>query len=161
MKQKRPRYFTPHYITHGILTIHSFFLPPPNHLICMLHYYYPIYYIRYFTAGWSQASSQNSENLAQSAFQFSQSQSLGLAGYYQSEKQNAQSMKLAFLQDCKNREMAWRVTVRESLRDELLNQFNQYNILILVDTIALGFVFSNVNPDGALRKFIFMKSSQT
>jgi hypothetical protein len=44
--------------------------------------------------------------------------------------------------------MAWRAEVRESLRDELGNQNNRFNIIMLCDTVCLGCVFNLVAGEG-------------
>lgn len=105
---------------------------------------------RFFTAQMAQASYQNSENMAQAAQQHSQGQALGMMSYYQSEKMNSQQIRLSMLQDERAYEMQWRSVVRDMIRDELENRLNQYDALLLVDAIAIGFVYALVNPDGAL-----------
>ncbi|KAL3909399.1 MAG: hypothetical protein SGILL_008103 [Bacillariaceae sp.] len=99
---------------------------------------------RLWTADWAEASVRHGEACMQSAQQHAESQAMSMATYYQSEKLNRQGIKLARDQDSRAYEMAWRAEVRESLRDELANQYNRFNIVMLCDTVCLGCVFSLV-----------------
>lgn len=103
---------------------------------------------RLWTADWSEASIRHGESSLQSAQQHAESQALALATYYQAEKLAALGLKLARDQDSRAYEMAWRAEVRESLRDELINQNSRYNIIMLCDTVCLGCVFTLV-ADGS------------
>lgn len=73
---------------------------------------------------------------------------MATATYFQAEKLASQAIKLARDQDGRAYEMAWRAEVRESLRDELTNQNNRFNIVMLCDTVCLSCVFSLV-ADGS------------
>jgi hypothetical protein len=99
---------------------------------------------RLWTADWAEASVRHGEACMQSAQQHAESQAMAMAAYYQAEKLASQGIKLARDQDSRSYEMAWRAEVRESLRDELANQYNRFNIVMLCDTVCLGCVFSLV-----------------
>jgi hypothetical protein len=108
---------------------------------------------RLWTADWAESSVRHGEACMQSAQQHAESQAMAMATYYQAEKLARQGIKLARDQDSRNYEMAWRAEVRESLRDELANQFNRFNIVMLCDTVCLSCVFSlvaagNTVPEG-------------
>jgi hypothetical protein len=103
---------------------------------------------RLFTAQWAQASYQYGEALAQSAQQHCEDMALARMAVLQAEKINSQQMKLARDQDSRSYEMTYRTEVRESLRDELTNQFNRYNIVMLCDTVCLGCVYGLVVEGG-------------
>ncbi|KAL7539415.1 hypothetical protein ACHAWF_006400 [Thalassiosira exigua] len=96
---------------------------------------------RLWAADWAENSIRHGEQCMQSAQQHAESQAMAHAAYYQSEKLALQGIKLARDQDCRAYEMAWRSEVRESLRDELANQHNRFNIVMLCDTVCLGCVF--------------------
>jgi hypothetical protein len=81
---------------------------------------------RLWTADWAEASVRHGESTMQSAQQHAEAQAMAMASYYQAEKLASQSIKLTRDQDSRNYEMAWRSEVRESLRDELGNQYNRY-----------------------------------
>lgn len=99
---------------------------------------------RLWTADWADASVRHGEQCMQSAQQHSEAQALASAAYFQSEKIASQGFKLARDQDSRAYEMSWRAEVRESLRDELVNQNNRFNIIMLCDTVCLSCVFSLV-----------------
>jgi len=99
---------------------------------------------RLWTADWAEASVRHGEACMQSAQQHAEAQAMAMAAYYQAEKLASQGIKLARDQDSRAYEMAWRAEVRESLRDELANQYNRFNIVMLCDTVCLGCVFSLV-----------------
>ncbi|KAG7362822.1 PH domain containing protein [Nitzschia inconspicua] len=99
---------------------------------------------RLWTADWAEASVRHGESIMQSAQQHAEAQAMAMASYYQAEKLASQSIKLTRDQDSRSYEMAWRSEVRESLRDELGNQYNRFNIVMLCDTVCLGCVFSLV-----------------
>jgi hypothetical protein len=99
---------------------------------------------RMFAAGWAEASYRHGEQLAQAAQQHAESLALATAQYYQAEKINSQAIKVARDQDSRNFEMAWRTEARESLRDELTNQFNRYNTILLCNTVCLGCIYAFV-----------------
>ena len=99
---------------------------------------------RMFTAGWAEASYRHGEQLAQAAQQHAESQALATAQYYQAEKINSQAIKVSRDQDSRNSEMTWRTEARESLRDELTNQFNRYNTVLLCNTVCLGCIYAFV-----------------
>lgn len=103
---------------------------------------------RLWTADWAENSVRHGEACMQAAQQHAESQALSTAAYYQAEKLASQGIKLARDQDARSYEMAWRAEVRESLRDELTNQNNRFNIVMLCDTVCLGCVFTLV-ADGA------------
>ena len=103
---------------------------------------------RLWTADWAEASVRHGETTMQAAQHHSEAQALATASYYQAEKLASQSIKLARDQDSRAYEMAWRAEVRESLRDELSNQNNRFNIIMLCDTVCLGCVFTLV-ADGS------------
>mmetsp|Transcript_6259 Transcript_6259/g.15577 ORF Transcript_6259/g.15577 Transcript_6259/m.15577 type:complete len:797 (+) Transcript_6259:113-2503(+) len=103
---------------------------------------------RLWTADWAENSVRHGEQCLQSAQQHSESQAMATAAYFQAEKLASQGIKLARDQDCRAYEMAWRAEVRESLRDELTNQNNRFNIIMLCDTVCLSCVFSLV-ADGS------------
>lgn len=104
---------------------------------------------RLWTADWAESSVRHGESCMQSAQQHAEAQALSMAAYYQAERLASQDMKLARDQDSRAYEMAWRAEVRESLRDELANQYNRFNIVMLCDTVCLSCVFSLVS-DGNL-----------
>ena len=93
---------------------------------------------RLFTAQWVDASYRHGETVLQSAQQHEESQALAKAQYFQAERIHSEDMKLSRDQDTRAFEMSWRAEARESLRDELTNQFNRYNIIMLADTVCLG-----------------------
>ena len=93
---------------------------------------------RLFTAQWVDASYRHGEAVAQSAQQHEEAYALAKAQYFQAERIHSEDMKLARDQDTRAFEMSWRAEARESLRDELTNQFNRYNIIMLADTVCLG-----------------------
>lgn len=97
---------------------------------------------RLWTADWAEASVRHAESCVQSTQQHVESQAMAAAAHYQAEKIAAQGIKLARDQDSRAYEMAWRSEVRESLRDELTNQNNRFNIVMLCDTVCLGFAFT-------------------
>lgn len=99
---------------------------------------------RLWTAGWAENSVRHGESCSQSAQQHAEAQALARASYYQAEKLQSQSLKLARDQDSRAYEMSWRAEVRESLRDELSNKYNQYNTVMLCDTVCLSCVFGLV-----------------
>lgn len=99
---------------------------------------------RLWTADWAEASVRHGETVMQAAQHHSEGQAMSVASYYQAEKLASQSIKLARDQDSRAYEMAWRAEVRESLRDELGNQNNRFNIIMLCDTVCLGCVFTLV-----------------
>ena len=103
---------------------------------------------RLWTADWAEASIRHGETTMQAAQHHSEAQAMATASYYQAEKLASQSIKLARDQDSRAYEMAWRAEVRESLRDELGNQNNRFNIIMLCDTVCLGCVFTLV-ADGS------------
>ena len=103
---------------------------------------------RLWTAYWAENSVRHGEQCLQSAQQHSESQAMATATYFQAEKLASQAIKLARDQDGRAYEMAWRAEVRESLRDELTNQNNRFNIVMLCDTVCLSCVFSLV-ADGS------------
>ncbi|KAL3779159.1 hypothetical protein HJC23_014006 [Cyclotella cryptica] len=99
---------------------------------------------RLWTADWAENSLRHGEQCLQSAQQHTESQAMAAATYFQAEKLASQAIKLARDQDGRAYEMAWRAEVRESLRDELTNQNNRFNIVMLCDTVCLSCVFSLV-----------------
>jgi hypothetical protein len=99
---------------------------------------------RLWAADWAEQSVRHAEACMQAAQQHAESQAMAMASYYQSEKLASQAIKLTRDQDSRNYEMAWRAEVRESLRDELVNQYNRFNIVMLCDTVCLGCVFALV-----------------
>jgi len=99
---------------------------------------------RLWTADWAEASLRHGEACLQAAQQHAEAQALASASYYQAERTARQSMKLARDQDMRAYEMAFRSEVRESLRDELQNQNNRFNIIMLCDTVCLSCVFTLV-----------------
>ena len=103
---------------------------------------------RLWTADWAENSVRHGESCTQSAQQHAESQAMATAAYFQAEKIASQGIKLARDQDSRGYEMSWRAEVRESLRDELANQFNRFNIIMLCDTVCLSCVFSLV-ADGS------------
>ena len=86
---------------------------------------------RLFTAQWAETAYHHGEALSQPAQQHDEAQALSTAPYFQTERINSEDMKLARDQDTRAFEMAWRTEARESLRDELTNQFNRYNTIML------------------------------
>lgn len=104
---------------------------------------------RLWTADWAESSVRHGEQCMQSAQQHAESQAMAMATYYQAEKLASQGIKLARDQDSRAYEIAWRAEVRESLRDELANQYNRFNIVMLCDTVCLSCVFSLV-AEGSL-----------
>ena len=92
------------------------------------------------TADWAEASVRHGEAIMQAAQHHSESQAMATVSYYQAERLASQSIKLARDQDSRAYEMVWRAEVRESLRDELGNQNNRFNIIMLCDTVCLGCV---------------------
>lgn len=103
---------------------------------------------RLWTADYAENAVRHGEALLQSAQQHIEAQAISTATYFQAEKIAAQSFKLAMNQDSRAYEMSWRAEVRESLRDELTNQNNRFNIVMLCDTVCLGCVFSLVAEAG-------------
>jgi hypothetical protein len=103
---------------------------------------------RLWTADWAEASVRHGETIMQAAQHHSEAQAMAAASYYQAEKIAGQGIKLARDQDSRAYEMAWRAEVRESLRDELGNQNNRFNIIMLCDTVCLGCVFTLVADGG-------------
>jgi len=97
---------------------------------------------RLWTADWAEASVRHGEQCLQAAQQHAEAQAMATTTYFQAEKIAAQSFKLARDQDCRGYEMSWRAEVRESLRDELANQNNRFNIIMLCDTVCLSCVFT-------------------
>ena len=91
---------------------------------------------RLWTADFAEASVRHGETTMQAAQHHSEAQAMATASYYQAEKLASQSIKLARDQDSRAYEMAWRAEVRESLRDELGNQNNRFNIIILCDDMT-------------------------
>jgi len=106
---------------------------------------------RLWTADWAEASVRHGEACAQNAQQHAEGQALSNATYFQAEKLARQAIKLARDQDSRNYEMALRAEVRESLRDELANQYNRFNIVMLCDTVCLSCVFGLV-AEGSIPK---------
>ena len=103
---------------------------------------------RLWTADWAESSARHGEQIMQAAEHHAESQAMSTATFYQAEKLASQSIKLARDQDSRSYEMAWRAEVRESLRDELGNQNNRFNIIMLCDTVCLGCVFTLI-ADGS------------
>jgi hypothetical protein len=103
---------------------------------------------RLWTADWADNSVRHGESIMQSAQQHAEAQAIAMATYFQAEKIASQGYKLARDQDSRAYEMSWRAEVRESLRDELTNQNNRFNIVMLCDTVSLGCVFSLVAQNG-------------
>lgn len=103
---------------------------------------------RLWTADWAESSLRHGESCMQNAQQHAESQAIALATYFQAEKLASQQIKLARDQDSRSYEQAWRAEVRESLRDDLSNQNNRFNIIMLCDTVCLGCVFTLV-ADGS------------
>ena len=107
---------------------------------------------RLWTADFAEASARHGEACQQSAQQHAEAQALATAAYWQAERLAALGMQLARDQDSRTYEMSWRAEVRESLRDELANQNNRFNIIMLCDTVCLSCVFSLLAdgrpPDG-------------
>jgi hypothetical protein len=99
---------------------------------------------RLFTAQWAEASYRYGEAMAQAAQQHCEDMALAKTAYLQAEKINSEQVKLARDQDSRSFEMSFRTEARESLRDELTNQFNRYNIVMLCDTVSLGCVYGLV-----------------
>ena len=99
---------------------------------------------RLFTAQWAQSSYMYGEAMAQAAQHHFEEMALAKTSYLQTEKINSQQTKLARDQDSRAFEMSFRTEARESLRDELTNQFNRYNIVMLCDTVCLGVVYGMV-----------------
>jgi len=93
---------------------------------------------RLFTAQWAETAYHHGEALAQTAQQHAEAQALSTAQYFQTERIHSEDMKLARDQDTRAFEMAWRTEARESLRDELTNQFNRYNTIMLCDAVCMG-----------------------
>lgn len=113
---------------------------------------------RLWTADWAEASVRHGETTMQAAQHHSEGQAMSVAAYYQAEKLASQSIKLARDQDSRAYEMAWRAEVRESLRDELGNQNNRFNIIMLCDTVCLGCVFTlvaEIMPDETPKEFLY------
>ena len=104
---------------------------------------------RLWTADFAENSVRHGESCYQNAQQHYENIALSKAAYYQSEKLHLQSMKLSRDQDSRQYEISWRSEVRESLRDELTNQNNRFNIIMLCDTVCLSCVFSLI-ADGNL-----------
>lgn len=104
---------------------------------------------RLWTADWAEASVRHGEQCMQAAQQHAEAQAMAMATYYQAEKLASQGIKLARDQDSRSYEISWRAEVRESLRDELTNQYNRFNIVMLCDTVCLSCVFSLV-AEGSL-----------
>lgn len=106
---------------------------------------------RLFTAQWAESSYRYGEAMAQAAEQHLEDMALAKTAYLQAEKINAQQTKLARDQDSRAFEMSIRTEARESLRDDLQNQFNRYNIVMLCDTVCLslvyGFVVEGIPPE--------------
>ncbi|KAL3804439.1 hypothetical protein ACHAW5_008285 [Stephanodiscus triporus] len=106
---------------------------------------------RLFTAQWAESSYRYGEAMAQAAEQHLEDMALAKTAYLQAEKINSQQMKLARDQDSRAFEMSIRTEARESLRDDLSNQFNRYNIVMLCDTVCLslvyGFVVEGIPPE--------------
>ena len=92
---------------------------------------------RLFTAGKAEAAYQHAESIAQAAQQHAEAYALSKAQYFQTERIHSESSKLSRDQDVRTFEMTWRSEARESLRDELTNQFNRYNNIMLMDTVCL------------------------
>ena len=99
---------------------------------------------RLWTADWAENSYRHGESCTQSAQQHAEAQAMSAASYYQAEKLASQQIKLSRDQDSRSYEISWRSEVRESLRDELTNQNNRFNIIMLCDTVCLGCVFALV-----------------
>lgn len=93
---------------------------------------------RLFTAQWAEAAYHHGEAMAQAAQQHAEAQALATAQYFQTERIHSEDTKLARDQDTRAYEMGWRTEARESLRDELTNQFNRYNTIMLVDAVCMG-----------------------
>ncbi|KAL7515999.1 hypothetical protein ACHAWX_001059 [Stephanocyclus meneghinianus] len=93
---------------------------------------------RLFTAQWAETAYHHGEAMAQAAQQHAEAQALTAAQYFQTERIHSEDMKLARDQDNRGFEMAWRTEARESLRDELSNQFNRYNTIMLCDAVCMG-----------------------
>jgi len=103
---------------------------------------------RLWMANWAEASIRHGEQCMQAAQHHVESQAMATAAYFQAEKLASQSIKLTRDQDSRSYEMAWRAEVRESLRDELENQNNRFNIVMLCNTVCLGCAFGLVS-DGS------------
>jgi NAD(P)H-dependent flavin oxidoreductase YrpB (nitropropane dioxygenase family) len=86
---------------------------------------------RLWTVDYAESSIRHGEACAQSARQHAESQAAANAAYFQAERLAGQAVRLARDQDSRAYEMAWRAEVRESLRDELGNQNNRFNIMML------------------------------
>eukprot|EP00588_Corethron_pennatum_P028918 CAMPEP_0194314176 /NCGR_PEP_ID=MMETSP0171-20130528/11006_1 /TAXON_ID=218684 /ORGANISM="Corethron pennatum, Strain L29A3" /LENGTH=736 /DNA_ID=CAMNT_0039069457 /DNA_START=151 /DNA_END=2358 /DNA_ORIENTATION=+ len=99
---------------------------------------------RLWTADWAEASLRHGEQCMQSAQQHAEAQAMATASYIQADKMASQGIKLARDQDSRSYEMTWRAEVRESLRDELVNQNNRFNIVMLCDSVCLSCAFSLV-----------------
>lgn len=99
---------------------------------------------RLWAADWAENSLRHGEQCLQSAQQHAEAQALGTAAYFQAEKLARQGIKLQRDQDARAYEMAWRAEIRESLRDDLTNQYNRFNIVMLCDTVCLSCVFTLV-----------------
>jgi len=118
---------------------------------------------RLWTAEWAEASIRHGEQCMQAAQQHVESQAMATSTYFQAEKLASQSIKLARDQDSRSYEMTWRAEVRESLRDELCNQNNRFNIVMLCNTVCLGCVFTLVadglppveTPELMLNAYVF------
>jgi hypothetical protein len=95
---------------------------------------------RLWTVDFAEASIRHGESCAQSARQHVESQAAANAAYFQAERLASQSIRLARDQDSRAYEMAWRAEVRESLRDELGNQNNRFNIIMLWWVLILHYV---------------------
>jgi hypothetical protein len=103
---------------------------------------------RLWTADFAESSIRHGESCMQSAQQHAEAQAMASAAYFQAEKINSQNIKLARDQDARAYELVWRAEVRESLRDELQNQNNRFNIVMLCDTVCLSCLFSLI-ADGS------------
>eukprot|EP00536_Pseudo-nitzschia_multiseries_P011543 jgi/Psemu1/259922/estExt_Genewise1Plus.C_3990010 len=114
---------------------------------------------RLWTADFAEASVRHGESMMQAAHQHAEAQAMATASYYQAEKLAGQGIKLARDQDSRAYEMAWRAEVRESLRDELCNQNNRFNIIMLCDTVCLGCVFTLVVETPPAETSILMQNA--
>lgn len=112
---------------------------------------------RLWTADFCENSVRHGESLHQAAVQHAQGVAWAGAAHAQAEKLAAHAITVAAQQDARSYEMAWRAEVRESLRDELANQNNRFNILMLCDTVCLSCVFSLLadgNPPQSTRQLL-------
>ena len=114
---------------------------------------------RLFTAQWAEASYHHGEALAQAAQQHAEAQALTAAQYFQAERIHSEDVKLSRDQDTRAFEMAWRTEARESLRDELQNQFNRFNTIMLCVIMScytiIYFTLNYLNMETVLLQFVW------